>query len=419
LGAEVAGLFVMLLSLLAGAVSWISATLLAGMGAMVGMLLPAFALLQLSANEGRLMRKRLTGLGLGYTGRGTFSGAVENWPVRYTSRLVEQDGVSTRVHGWGAWVPSGTLQLASRKGSAHRAGPLTGDRRFDRRYAVRGDLFDLAWLTAPVREMLMQVRCRVRLDGDYLWFESEVFRPELLHQAISVARALSAGFTDPQCRLSAFATGDPMPSVRRRLLIEAAARGLPEAATLARASFEDEDEVVRAEAAIVLQDPERMLEAAADRELPLELRRRAAAALLSAPAEHRLAAGEALSRMPSMRGAAVALLRSMGAQGEAGLLELVPRVDGEMLGHVVAALAAVGSVAAVPALRARQSSLTLLQSGLRAALDHAVLTIQSGAKGERGTLSLAGAPGAEGALSLASADTTGALAIARDPGEPV
>jgi hypothetical protein len=418
LGAEVAGLFVMMLSLLAGVVSWLSATLLAGVGALAGMVLPVFALLQLSANEGRLMRKRLTGIGLAHTSRGTFSGTVEGWPVRYTSRMIEQDGVSTRVHRWGAWVPSNTLQLTSRRGPWRRTGPLTGDRRFDRRYAVRGDLFDLAWLTAPAREMLLQLRCRVQLDGDYLWLQSEVFRPDLLRQAISVARVLSVGFTDPQCRLTAFATGDPMPSVRRRLLLEAATRGWPEAITLARASAQDEDAGVRAEAAIVLKDPERLLLAASDRDLPMEVRRRAAQALLSAPPEHRLAAGEALAKISPLRGPAIALLRSVGAPGEPALLALAPRVDGEMLGHVVAALASVGSVAAVPVLRGRQSSLTLLQSGLRAAIDHAVLTIQTGVKGERGTLSVAGPPGAEGALSLASEAGAGALSIIGDP-DPV
>jgi hypothetical protein len=415
LGAEVAGLFVMMLSLLAGAVSWISATLLAGVGALVGMVLPVFALLQLSANEGRLMRKRLTGLGMTPTSRGTFSGTVEGWPVRYTSRMIEQDGVSTRVHGWGAWVPSGTLQVTSRKGPWRRAGPLTGDRRFDRRFAVRGDLFDLAWLTAPVREMLLKTRCRVRLDGDHLWFESEVFRPELLRQAIATARVLSTGFTDPQCRLSAFGTGDPNPSVRCRLLTEAATRGLPQAKALAQASFEDEDAAVRAEAAIVLQEPEGILQAAADRALPLELRRRAAQALMSAPPEQRLIAGEALVQFFPLRGTAVALLRSVGPQGEAALLELLPRVDGEMLGHVVAALASVGSVTSVPLLRARQHALTLLQSGMKAAIDHAVLTIQTGVKAERGALAVAAAQGSQGALSLVGVDPRGGLTLSDDP----
>ena len=78
-----------------------------------------------------------------------------------------------------------------------------------------------------------------------------------------------------------------------------------------------------------------------------------------------------------------------------------------MLEVLLAALAEVGTVAAVPALRARQGRLGLLQTRLARAFDQAVARIQQRAGGERGELALAAGPADSGKLSL--------VALERDP----
>jgi hypothetical protein len=94
-------------------------------------------------------------------------------------------------------------------------------------------------------------------------------------------------------------------------------------------------------------------------------------------------------------------------EGVVALIEGVAVVDGERLGQLLLVLREVGSVAAVPALRARQEQLSVLQGGLSSAIDHAVLALQEQAGGERGGLALAGSPEQQGALSVAG--TAGAL----------
>jgi hypothetical protein len=392
------GLFELLLCILFG--------FLVGAGALgllfLAMLPATWFVLVLEDQQDRERHRKhtqLLALGMSDTEEG-YRGNLDGWPLRYHPSS-----------GWGAEVAVGTLVVYHEGLCAAGSDTRTGDPAFDQRFTVWGDMTDVARLTAPVRAQLLYLlrerpQTPLRIEGGCVWVASPRLHPLDRALAIEVARLLSRGLSDPYKRLQHMATQDPSPLVRKQAL-GAVARQHPELVQdLAALLLRDADPVVRAHAALVLRAPGELCWVATQRGLPRELRWSAATTLLDVgdPAQ-RLWVGERLAREGALgAGAAglerqgVTLLQSVGPQGESALLSLLPVADGELLRYVVAVLGEVGSIAAVPALRARQAELSLLQNGLLAAIDHAIQKIQAASGGEPGRLALAGSPGA---LSLA------------------
>jgi hypothetical protein len=339
---------------------------------------------------------------------GTWAGAIEGSEVQYRARRVQEPKRVYTSHHWQVSAPSGSLYLG-----APGAGQdlRLGDRRFDARFSLKGELADLALLTPRARALLLElpvVWCR---DGT-LACQLREFDPRALNSLLEVAREMRRMPPDPAGRLRQAVT-DPEPEVRLRTLAAAAELDPALGAELAGPLQQDEDRSVRGLAEVLLREDG--LEATAtSREASLELRLWAVRVLhKAATPQQRLTVGRALlcQSFASLQAGGLELLRPLGSGWEPALIEGIATVDGEILGQILLALREVGSVAAVPALRARQKELSVLQGGLSRAIDHAVLALQERAGGERGGLALAGSPGQQGALSVAV--PAGALSRAR------
>lgn len=345
---------------------------------------------------------------------GTHAGKVDNWPVHFCTKRGQRGDQRIVTHCWGAEIQTDTLKLAQRMG--RRSRQIIGDPDFDRQLVVKGTLDDLSFLSARLRQLLLPLSFSVgiRIDKGILWIEHEWFSLIYQQQALALAQILSQAPRDPDARLIAMATTDPVASVRRHLLALAAIERPAQAIAIASILRDDEDPSVRTEAALVLLEPEGLLEVITQMTAHPKQRQQAAKLLLrSGSHRQRAIAGEFLAQAQyAFAPVALALLRSAGALGESGLLILLRRARGELLGHVVAALGEVGSVTVVPALRRRQAGLSMLQSGMSSAIDYAVLRIQADSGGQRGGLAIVEAIHETGALSLMT--QRGGLSLAEE-----
>lgn len=327
-----------------------------------------------------------------------FSGQLSGYEVRY-QRLETGEGAS---HRWETPMPIG-LSLWPRAGLSP-AEQETGDRLFDRHFSILWrSAADLTWLASPVRAALVRASdLSPRLEEGALSVQSRVFRSSDLDVLLSIARAFAERPADAASRAGELLS-DPMPPVRWSCLRALAQRDPKLVLPLARSLLRDEDEGVRAISAVLLEDASALWLAATSRAVPPDLRRLAADHLARCGSvEQRRHAGIELARDPALVEAAIPLLISVGPSAESALVEIVERADGEALRRVAAALAAEGSPRVLPALRERKERLSLLQSGLSAALDEAIDAIcaRTGA--------------GPGALSIVA--ESGALSVAAEPG---
>jgi hypothetical protein len=356
--------------------------------------------------------EQLRQLGFAPSGDGSWTGELDGVEVVWFCRL--EGDVPALVHRWSVSAPAGSLTLRPRGTLSAGRDLEVGDSRFDRRFLLRGSQADLALLTTPVREALLSLP-DVTLAHGQLACSWGRFDLQDVHRLLALARALREQPPETAARLQQRAA-DPVASVRLRALLEATACDPALAARLAVGLRGDEDPSVRALCAAVLRD-EGFADALSAPEVRAEVRAWATEAMLrsGSPAQ-RLAAGQALVRepWPLRREQGVALLRGAGPLAERGLIEALSEADAELLEPILLALREVappGSVAAVPALRARQARLSLLQEGLSQAIERTILSLQEQSGGVKGGLAVAGAPDAQGALAVAGGP--GRLAQAR------
>jgi hypothetical protein len=346
-------------------------------------------------------------LGLSPAGGSAYAGEIDGMAVQYRLRRIKSGKRRVTLHGWWVAVPTGALflrpEVLIELGSDQRVGEAT----FDRQFVVRGGPAELAFLTASVRQALLAER-GVKIEAGELGHEQSHFDPQALRRLLPLARTLHELPAEPSARLR-LATDDPAPAVRLRSLGALAELDPAQGVERATSLQQDQDSSVRALAELILDEDQREPTATSS-EAPLELRLWAGRALIrTGTSSQRARVARSLLCQPlvSLQGLGLELARSAGPEGEPALIEGVAVVDGERLGQLLLVLREVGSVAAVPALRARQEQLSVLQGGLSSAIDHAVLALQEQAGGERGGLALAGSPEQQGALSVAG--TAGAL----------
>jgi hypothetical protein len=299
-------------------------------------------------------RAELSDLGLDLGPDGEWTGTIDGTLLRHG---LPRGASPPQAHAWQVSVLTGGLILYSHRVLGTEAPQSTGDPSFDARYLSRGTPAERSLLTSAVRRALLGLS-QARLSDGELECEASP-TPDSLRAVLRVVRALQELPPDPADRLRQMA-GSPHAGVRLQ--------GLRLAAEL---------------------DPALALELG-----PAERRRKEGLALL----------GEI---DPALQSAGVALLRSLGPEADQAMIEVLPKLDGELLEQIARALGEVGSVAAVAPLRSRQARLSVLQGGLSQTLDRAVLSIQARARGERGGLAVAGPVQEEGALSVAG--TAGAL----------
>lgn len=306
----------------------------------------------------RVPRRALIARGLAPVGR-AFAGVIGGASARY------EPPTDDRGHAWGVRVSTGGLRVGS--GPRVGGGVGTGDALFDRRFAVRGAVDERAWLTAPVRSVLLGIEGRsVRISDGWAWVESDRFDLADLDRALAIHRWLGDASPHAAERIRRVAA-DPVPEVRRHLLVTLAERDPAFAVELADRLRGDPDPQVQAQAAILTRDPLRLVASAVRREVSAELRRQVAETLVGCgSATQRRAAGEALVAhgRPSLVRCGVELLRSVGADGEPALLGLVATADGLLLERAVSAVAEVGTVAALPVLAKRARAFGPLQRSL-------------------------------------------------------
>jgi hypothetical protein len=357
---------------------------------------------QLGQQAESLQAKReaeLRSMGLVSAGAG-HGGRVAGIGLYYQTRDEVEPHPHT-AHLWQVEVPTISLSLAS-SGPASAQDKYLGDPKFHAQFRVRGGPTELAMLDSSVRARLLGLP-GAWLQGGQLGCRMEHFDPRIVPYLLRVAQEMRAMPSDPVGRLQRGLL-DPVAGVRLQTLASASRLDPQLGVALAQQARHDPDAVVRALASILLVD-EGIEGALAVESLPLELRVWGSQVLLRVGRpEQRLRVGQALLGHPevSLQNAGLELLRSLGSEGERALIEALSRVDGALLGQVAAALAAVGTAAAVPALRERQAELSLLQRGLSGILERAVLSIQERAGGTVGGLALASAA-EQGAVSVAPA----------------
>lgn len=325
----------------------------------------------------------------------TASGVIEGRPV-VIDTVQRGSGKSSKLHSRvvvrlplrvglgreGVWSP-----LAS---AVHGDHVQVGDAPFDGRVQVRGDPVEAsALLDVDTRaEVAACVRDGCFVDREGLCFEQRGYFPSTeamsrrVRQLVSLARRLDRPLT-PAAAWRVAST-DPVPGVRARAtrhLLDAFERG-------------PADHGVLEAMALAVTDPADLVRVA--------VLRRDVGALRGLLASDRPGVA---------RTAAVALAR--GAPGpdralEAALLEALG--DGRL--DVIEALAAVGSAAAVPRLRALADRVLVLDGSASAARE-AIRTIQARAGAEHGGLALADVTGGE--VSTADAGHRGALSAGRLP----
>jgi hypothetical protein len=389
---------------LLGVMLFVALFVLIGFGLMVGFVVALFSLAAAERRQEQEASRRraeaLHELGFVPDPSGRWTGSFEGTLVHYRSQQVQDRKKHYTLHHWGISVPTGSLYLGANGIVALGQDLRVGDPRFDGRFVVGGEPEDLVLLTPRARELLLWLPGAACKDGR-LTSQSRSFEPQTPEVLLELARTMLQMPPDLPGRLR-LAVTDPAPAVRLRSLAAAVERDLALGRELAASLRQDEDASVRGVAEALLRE-DGLVDLLLSGEVDMPQRLWAARVLVreGSPAQ-RLGAGQALlGKGSTLQSAAVALVRSLGDEGEPLLLAEIDSAEGEVLGQILLALQEMGSVAAVPALRARQARLSVLQGGLSKAIDHTVLVLQERAGGERGGLALAGSPEQQGALSVA------------------
>jgi hypothetical protein len=341
-------------------------------------------------HEGR--EAALRRLGLSLTEGEVHAGVIDGMAVQYRPRQVQRGHQALTVHGWWVAVPTGSLSVRPQE---------LVEGRFDGVPVVQGDPEDLSFLSAPLRYALHATE-NARIEAGEIGREMTFFDPDDLGPLLRLARMLHEMPSAPLDRLR-LAIHDPGPKMRFGSLATAAELDPAVGAELARQLQEDPDRAVRELAALVLHEEQREATVTSS-EASLTVRLWAGHALArtgSTSQQARVALSLLSQPIAELQSLGLELALGAGREGEPALIAGVASAEAALLVEVLEALQEVGSVAAVPALRARQEQLSVLQGGLRQAIDRTVLALQEKAGGERGGLALAGSPGQQGRLSPA------------------
>jgi hypothetical protein len=303
----------------------------------------------------------LGALGLKKTAGG-HEGVFLGQTVRYS---VPEHG----LHRWSISVGTGSLSLCSRLEPEESL--QTGDPYFDRHFVLGGEVADRSWLTPAVREALRRLLpCSVRLEGGVLWADDCALQPQVAERLAAVAQALAQVPTDRGERLQAWLERVP-PERKGEAYVGLAAQEPALALALARDLARGPSPQLRERAELLVRGTRGEL-------------------LPERAVEERLWVARVLAE-------------GHDASAEALLVSLLPELEGEGLAQGAALLAMVGSVQAVPALRARQARLPMGRISSTRRIDEAVAAIQQRAGGAPGGLAVAGTPDAQGALAVAAA----------------
>jgi hypothetical protein len=229
-------------------------------------------------------------LDLRAVGDGVFEGRAHGRRVRWSLRSVDYDDGPRLQLAFGTPVPTGQLGLTHRTMSYGAVPPdlelplcRLGDAEFDVRFFAHADLEHLSLLTPSVRRALLHAGddAEVRIRSGWLWMDhvatealmtTASTRMDWLFKAASAFEGVQAEVEQRVRKM----TQDPVARVRERLLDMLQARGASEFTSwIARTLIDDLDPSVRARAAEVLGDPERLSALARDAAVPEAVRKRA------------------------------------------------------------------------------------------------------------------------------------------------
>ncbi|MEQ1571313.1 MAG: hypothetical protein ABMA64_37140 [Myxococcota bacterium] len=300
---------------------------------------------------------------------GRAAGAGGPRRLRCALREVEHPGGPRLQIAFGTPVPTGQLGVTHRT-MVYGAEPdelelppcKVGDPEFDVRFHLNADLEHLSILSPGVRRALMAAAddAEVRIREGWLWLDQPA-TPEVMGRAtefvdrlFAAAAALDGVPTEVEQRVRRLSQDDRC-KVRMQTLELLGQRGSSEFTQwIAKGLLADPDAEVRARAAELCGDLERMVAIASDKHAPREVRSRVGRALASVGSdEAKLSAARGLCGGPMpLPTLSVELCRSVGAEAEAVLIEIVNQARGAPVLQAVTALGALGSARSMVVLQA-------------------------------------------------------------------